>query len=771
MLSKTTQLAQQHCQPNNRALKHAFFRWSSHVALACLAGAGLSSLSHQAAAQTTVSPSDTLCMATPAPFDSTLLLQKKQVQVDADSAEIQENKFASFKGNVDIVTDSAIIHANSAEVTNSGSAFSASGDVSYRSPEITVNSDLLTVDSQQEMLKLENTKYQLNGFVGHGAAGEIDVSTEQGIALRDVSFTTCPLDQQDWHIEASKISIESGENLGEARHTRFYLGDVPVLYLPYFAFPVSNQRQTGLLFPLISSSSSTGVDYEQPFYWNIAPNYDMTISPRLMTNRGLQLKTEFRYLTTASNGQMYVEYLDTDTRLASDDSRYFYRYLHHSMLSDNWQLNVDFNGISDNNYIVDLGSDFYNRSDTAINRTIGLDYYSSSLDMSLYIRDFETLGDFDAIYRALPEVKLQWRNQLNELLTFKVDSELAYFDNAQDASPDALRWHLAPTIAIPYQRYWGEVSAELTAMNTYYKQTNIANTELDEEVNRTLYQGRLFSTLYLEKNDRIFGSNATITFEPKIQYLYTSYEDQTNIGLYDTTALLTDVNGLFRGREFTGLDRISDNNQITVGATSRIIDENNREQFVISLGQIFYLEDSQVATAADDRNRSALAGELDWRFDDTWFVHSAVQIATNNDKVERSGMALEYRLDAKRLVQLSHRFVRDLSGETIDQVGLSASWPITENWQIVGRSYRDLERDRSIENYFGVQYESCCWAIRIVAQRSLSNRYDVAGQQNTNEFDSSIGLTFIFKGIGSSRSNRAMLEDGMFGYRQPYVLN
>ncbi|WP_373287164.1 LPS-assembly protein LptD [Alteromonas lipolytica] len=739
------------------------------MALSCLIAAGTCGLSAPAFAQ--AAASDALCVAAPAPFDSNQLLQKKQVQVTADSAEIVENQFASFKGNVDIVTDSAVIHAKSAEVTDNGRAMSASGGVRYDSPALSVSSDLLSVDSQQQILKLQNTQYQLTGFVGHGAAGEIDIGAEQGISLKDVSFTTCPLDQQDWRLVASEISIEPGDTLGEARNTRFYVGGVPVLYLPYFAFPVSNQRQTGLLFPVIGSSSSTGVDYEQPFYWNMAPNYDMTISPRLMTNRGLQLKTEFRYLTQSSNGQVNVEYLDKDTRLSDDENRYFYRYQHHGRLSENWQLNIDLNGISDNNYIVDLGSDYYNRSDTTINRTIGMDYFSPSLDMSLYLRDFDTLGDFDAIYRALPEAKLQWRSDLASYLSVMIDSELAYFDNAQDNNPEALRWHLAPTIAIPYQRYWGEVTAELTAMNTYYKQTNVVGTELEEEVNRTLYQGRLFSTLYFEKNDQLLGNDVTITFEPKVQYLYTSYEDQSSIGLYDTTALLNDVNGLFRGQEFTGLDRISDNDQITLGVTSRIIDSANREQFVVSLGQIFYLSDSKVTTSVDDRNRSALAGELDWRFDDSWFVHSAIQIATDNDKVERSGLALEYRLDAKSLVQLSHRFVRDLSGETIDQIGLSASWPISQNWQVVGRSYRDLERDRSIENYFGVQYESCCWAIRVVAQRNLTNRYDVTGQQNTDEFDSSIGLTFIFKGIGSSRSNRAMLEEGMFGYRQPYVLN
>ena len=689
----------------------------------------------------------------------------------SDSAEVLENQLASFAGNVDITTDSAVIHAEKAEVSDNGKSVSATGNVTYSDRQLSVSSDGLSVSSQTQTLNMQNTVYQLTGFVGHGAAEEIDISADDGISLKEVSFTTCPLGQEDWRLVASEISIEQGETMGEARHTRFYVGDVPVLYLPYFAFPVSNQRQSGLLFPLISSSTSTGIDYEQPYYWNIAPNYDMTISPRLMSNRGVQLKTEFRYLTENAKGNLFLEYLPNDTKLSSDDSRYFYRYQHQGTLGDSWMLNADLNGISDNNYIVDLGSDFYNRSDTTINRTLGVEYFSNHVDFSLYVRDFDTIGDYEDIYRALPEAKIQLRQPLGDMLALTVDSELAYFDNAQENNPTALRWHVAPTLSLPYQRYWGEMTAELTVMNTYYHQREIEGTLLEEEVNRTLTRGRLFSSLYLERNDNLLGNNMTVTLEPKIQYLYTSYEDQSNIGLYDTTALLNDVNGLFRGQEFTGLDRINDNNQITLGVTSRVIDDANREQFVVSLGQIFYLADTRITATTDDRNRSALAAELDWRFDDNWFVHSTVQIATDNDKVERSSMVLEYRRDNESLVQMSHRFVRDLSGETIDQLGISASWPIAKNWHWVGRSYRDLERDRSIENYFGVQYESCCWAVRLVAQRSLSNRYDALGQQNTNEFDSSIGLQFIFKGIGSARSNRDMLEDGMFGYRQPYVLN
>jgi LPS-assembly protein len=711
-----------------------------------------------------------LCTVEPIVFNSSKLMPGNQIKVQANRAEIIENKVALFTGNVDIVSNAAYIHAAKAQINENGKQVIAEGNVSYQDAQLKVASDSASLDSDSQSFNMLNTKYQLTGFVGRGAADAINVSAEKGLSLQKVSFTTCPLDQEDWKIVASEISIERGSFLGESRHTRFYVGDVPVLYLPYFAFPISTVRQTGLLFPNISSSSSTGIDYEQPFYWNMAPNYDMTISPRIMTSRGVQLKTEFRYLTEAGSGQLNLEYMPSDSKLSDSSDRYFYRYIHKSELNPDWTLNANINGMSDDNYIVDLGSDFYSSSDTHLYRTLGVNYYSENLDFSVYLRDFEIIGDSSDTYRAMPEAKLNYEYDIAPLLKFNLDSELAYFDTATDSDPTAWRWHLAPTLSLPYQRHWGEVTAELSVLNTYYRQSNGEDIGLEDEVNRTLGQARLYSALYFEQQDSWFDDNSTVTFEPKMQYLFTSYEDQSTIGLYDSTALLTDFNGLFRGQEFTGLDRISDNNQITLGVTSRIIDSKNREQLVVSLGQIFYLEDSKLTSSTQTTDRSALAGELDWRLNKNLFVHSGVQITTDTDKVERSSLTFEYRKNADSLIQLTHRYVRNLSDETIQQVGISASWPIAKNWQWVGRTYRDLELDRSIENYFGIQYESCCWALQVVAQRQLTNRYS-SGSQSTDDFDSSVALQFIFKGMSNKSSSKAMLEDGMFGYREPYVLN
>ncbi len=712
-----------------------------------------------------------LCPTSVVPAINPDLQPKGHVKVEADQAQIINKQLAEFTGNVSIHSDRAAIRAQKAKVSENGRVLKAAGDVSYQDADLNVTSDEISIDSIKQALTIDNSQYQLNGQPGHGAAEQIQLNRARGLILSDVSFTTCPLESPDWHIEASQISIEKGTAWGQARHTRFYVGNIPVLYLPYFAFPVSNQRQTGLLFPEISSSSRTGLDYEQPFYWNIAPNYDLTISPRFMTRRGVQLKNEFRYLTSQSYGQLNVEYLPDDKELSNHTDRWFYRYYHQGELDENWVVSADINGVSDDNYIIDLGSDFYNRADTHLYRTASLDYYSENLLMDFRVLDFVTLGESDDTYRALPEARLNYFNDLGNVFEFSLNSELAYFDNTAHNKPKAFRWHVAPTITLPYRQLWGEFSAEASVLNTYYRQENIENTELEEEVNRTLGQFRLFGALYFEREQKWFEQNTTMTLEPKLQYLYTSYEDQTMIGRYDTAPLLVDVDGLFRGQEFTGLDRISDNNQFTLGLTSRILDEADREQFVISVGQIFYLEDNKVLAAVKDQSRSALAAELDWQFGSRWFLHTDVQIATKTDKVERSSTSIEYRRDEKSLLQLTHRYIRQLSGEEIDQVGVLASWPITDTLHWVGRTYRDLSLDRSVETFFGLQYESCCWAVRLVGQRHLSNRVSVDGIRSADEYDSGISLQFIFKGMGSSKSSRSMLEEGMFGYRQPYSLN
>lgn len=706
-------------------------------------------------------------------FAADQTISTDQIRVKANRAEIKQNRYATFEGDITIDSESAQILADNATIDKDKSELNASGDVSYKDALMVVQSRDVRLNTESGQLSMNDTQYRLSQFGGRGSASAIDIDQQVGLELTNVSYTTCPEGDEDWKINASSIKIEEDALWGEAVNTVFYLQDIPVFYLPYFVFPVSDQRQTGLLFPEITTSSTTGLSYEQPFYWNIAENFDATISPRLMTDSGLMLNTEFRYLTQTSAGQVNIEYLNNDKSIDDNSSRYFYRLMNVTNVGDKWNLNIDYNGLSDDNFIVDFGSDYYNRADTHLYQTVALNYYSDDLDFSLSIKDFEIIGDHPTNYRALPELKLNYQTDIFAGLEFRINSELAYFENQQANLPEATRFHIAPSLALPLRAHWGEFLAEATLLNTYYRQDNIEGTELEHRTSRSLGQGRIYGALHFEKDTEWFGNNLQQTLEPKIQYLYTSYEDQNQIGLYDTTRLLNDFNGLFRGQEFTGLDRISDNNQVTVGLTTRILDENSREQFALSLGQIFYLKDNRVVAASKDENKSALASELDWQIGSKWFAHSEIQVATKTDKVERSSISLEYQLSEDKIFQINHRFVRNLSGEKIDQFGLTASWPLAKNWHWVGRWYKDLNSQRTIETYTGIQYESCCWAISLIGQRNLSNRFDDSGMQDTQEFESSINLKFSFKFTGGeARTNRRdMLEDGLFGYRQAYLIN
>jgi LPS-assembly protein len=692
--------------------------------------------------------------------DNSLL--EGQIQVKSEDSEINQQTFAQFKGKVQIDSSRVKIKADEALFNRQTQTLKATGNVFFQDDNITVSSQNVQLNRLSNELLIEQGLYQLNNVPGHGRAEKIALGQQTGINLIESSFTTCPVDDEVWRIQASNIKISPDQSRGVIKHARFYIKDVPVLYLPYFSFPTNEQKQSGILYPDIISNSSTGISIEQPVFWNIAPNYDLTFSPRFMTQRGLQLKTEFRYLTEQHTGQANIEYLPNDKDLDDNTDRYFYRFVHSGKISENWWVNADINGLSDDNYIVDLESDFYNRADTHLFKTLGFSYFSESLDISAQFRDFEVLGDRPDSYRALPEIRLNYLTPVGLGAEFKMNSELAYFESGELENPTATRFHIAPTIRYPFQNQWSEFLAEATVLHTRYIQDNIQESPLEKNVTRTLGQAKIYGALAFERPVIWFGQQATQTFEPKIQYLYTSFKDQSNIGLYDTIQLFNDFAGLFRGEEFTGLDRISDNNQITLGMTSRFIDKNNQERFKLSLGQIFYLKDNKVLDASKDDDRSALAAELDWQIGSKWYLRTQAQVSTITDKVERSSLSFEYQLTKNKILQINHRYVRDLSLEKINQVGITANWPIAKNWQWVGRWYHDLELNRTVESYTGVQYESCCWNVSFVAQRHLSNRFDDNGAQSTNEFESGFHVYF---------TTRNLLREGLFGYRRPYLLN
>ena len=711
------------------------------------------------------------CLAPVRPLDKSQLAAEGHISVKANHASMTQNRMADFEGDVEITNAEARIQADRASVNKETRTLTAQGDIAFQNEQIRVQSQDITLDIDSNEMHLSDTRYRMLQFQGRGNAETLNLVKEEGITLNEVSFSTCPEGAEDWRIQASSIEVKQGEVWGKARNARFYVQDVPVFYLPYFAFPVTDERQSGLLIPEIDTSDEIGVSYRQPIYWNIAPNFDATITPRVMSQRGVQLINEFRYLNEQHAGSVHVEYMPEDTDTISGDDRYFYRLTHDGQLSDNWNLLVEWNGLSDDNYIVDLGTDFYNRADTHLFKTAALIYNTDTLDIKATIRDFEVIGQASSAYRALPEVRLNYDAWQGEYFNLDLHSELALFDNEDSSQPKATRLHVAPTLSLPLHTAWAEFLAETSILHTSYRQENIENTNLARSVDRTLGQVRLYGSMAFERETSWFGKSATQTLEPKVQYLYTSYENQEQIGFYDTTRLLNDYTGLFRGQEFTGLDRINDHNQVTAGVTTRIMDELNQEKLSFSLAQILFLDNNRVLNGnVDDGNRSVLATELDWSISSRWRSKIEAQLSSKNEQVERSSVSIEYRESDTNSVELNHRYVRNLSGTKINQTGITASWQIADNWQWVGRYYRDLDLHRTTETYTGFQYESCCWAIQLVWDRHLTNRFDALGGQTLNDYDSGIRFNFSFRGMSTSNNRRTLLDEGLYGLQQPFNL-
>ncbi|WP_028112857.1 LPS assembly protein LptD [Ferrimonas kyonanensis] len=717
------------------------------------------------------------------------------VTVRADSSQAIAGVSAKFQGDVKLRQGNRAINADNAEVLQLEQKVLASGDLVYQDPQVTITADDLTADTDKYNATLSQAKYWLHGQQVHGDANELQITDDNNIVLQGGSFTTCPAEVPDWELKADKIIIDSNEEWGEIYSAQVRLFDTPVFYVPYMTVPVSDKRKTGFLFPSFSTSTKNGVDVKAPFYWNIAPNFDMTITPQVMSSRGVWLATEGRYLTEQNAGIVNLEYIGNDrlSSLTGSPDRYAYSWEHSARLDNGWRLHADYATISDDNYFNDFDSAISASTDNQLSRVGEASYFQENWNLGIKVQDIKVLGDDQDPFQVMPQLAFQYRMPaFYQGLDFNFDTELTNFTHQDNQQLSALRWHMEPTLTLPYQTPAGSLTTEMKLMQTFYQQDVPSNNndplyqDLDQFVSRTLPQFRVHGQANFERQLTFSGSPYRQTLEPQAQYLFIPHQDQSDIGVYDTAQLQDDYNGLFRDRRFSGLDRIADANQLTLGVATRFFDGDNQEKMRFALGQIFYLSDSEVSLPNESnqiqQSSSALAMELDMQAATHWFLAGSLQLDTNAGATNKSEVTLDYRPGNNKLVQFSHRYVPELAidedtGEFIDinQFGFRTTWPIAKDTYFVGNYYYDGNLNRTVESYAGVQWESCCWAVRLTYDRHLNTNYSDSGFttiSQRDDYDTSWSLTFELKGLGSSGPLGVsdMLDEGLFNYRRPYYL-
>ncbi|HGY1212892.1 LPS assembly protein LptD [Citrobacter braakii] len=748
------------------------------------------------------------------------------VTITADNAKGNYPDDAVFTGNVDIAQGNSRLQADEVQLHQKQAegqpepvrTVDALGNVHYDDNQVILKgpkgwSNLNTKDTN-----IWEGDYQMVGRQGRGKA---DLMKQRGenryTILENGSFTSCLPGSNTWSVVGSEVIHDREEQVAEIWNARFKLGPVPVFYSPYLQLPVGDKRRSGFLIPNAKYSTNNYFEFYLPYYWNIAPNMDATITPHYMHRRGgIMWENEFRYLTQAGAGLMEFDYLNSDKvyedeHPKDDNSRRWLFYWQHSGVMDQvWRFNVDYTKVSDTSYFNDFDNKYGSSTDGYATQKFSVGYAVQNFDATVSTKQFQV---FDAqnsnSYSAQPQLDVNYyQNDVGPFDT-RIYGQAVHFVNTNDNRPEATRLHLEPTINLPLSNNWGSINTELKLLATHYQQNNIseyqsfarnnyrnnpnpdnlntlnAANSLEDSVNRVMPQFKVDGKLVFERDMEMLAPGYTQTLEPRAQYLYVPYRDQSNIFNYDSSLLQSDYSGLFRDRTYGGLDRIASANQVTTGVTSRVYDDAAVERFNISVGQIYYFTESRtgddnIKWENDDKTGSLVwAGDTYWRISDRWGLRSGIQYDTRLDSVATSSSSIEYRRDENRMLQLNYRYASseyiqatlpsyystaEQYKNGISQVGAVASFPIADRWSIVGAYYFDTNVNKEADSMLGLQYNSCCYAIRFGYERKLNGWDDT---QKHAVYDNTIGFNIELRGLSSNYGlgTNQMLRSNILPYQ------
>lgn len=712
------------------------------------------------------------------------------VTITADSSKGTYPDNATFTGNVDINQGNSRLQADEVQLHQKQPegavepvrTVDALGNVHYDDNQVILKGPKAWSNLNTKDTNVWEGDYQMVGRQGRGKA---DLMKQRGenryTILENGSFTSCLPGSNTWSVVGSEVIHDREEQVAEIWNARFKLGPVPVFYSPYLQLPVGDKRRSGFLIPNAKYSTTNYFEFYLPYYWNIAPNMDATITPHYIHKRGnIMWENEFRYLTQAGAGLMELDYLPSDKVFQDehptegDKHRWLFYWQHAGVMDQVWRFNVDYTKVSDSSYFNDFSSKYGSSTDGYATQKFSVGYAVQNFDATVSTKQFQVFSDQSTpTYGAEPQLDVNWyQNNVGPFDT-RVYAQAVHFVNTDSDMPEATRVHLEPTINLPWSNDWASLNTEAKLMATHYQQKNVDNynttnnAHLEESVNRTLPQFKMDGKLIFERDMGLLADGYTQTLEPRMQYLYVPYRDQSNIQNYDSSLLQSDYSGLFRDRTYGGLDRIASANQLTTGVTTRVYDDAAVERFNVSVGQIYYFTESRTGDdninwEKDNKTGSLVwAGDTYWRMTDRWGLRGGVQYDTRLDNIATSSAAIEYRRDEDRMVQLTYRYASpeyiqatlpsyagaEQYKDGISQVGGAASWPIADRWSIVGAYYFDTNANKPADQMVGLQYNSCCYALRVGYERKLNGWNTV---NNQSKYDNVIGFNVELRGLSSN---------------------
>lgn len=688
--------------------------------------------------------------------------EQAPVFLDADRMSGHQDAEIEAEGEVELRKRGQVLNADRLIYRQAEDEVHALGNVRIEQQDSVVAGPELRMKLESHEGFMRQPVYQMKQPDSHGAAENLEFAGENKYKITDGTYTTCGAGNDDWFLRSSEMELDRTVQVGTAYHASVVFKGVPILYTPWLEFPLDDQRKSGFLPPTFGSSSKNGAIFALPYYWNIAPERDATLTPRILSKRGLQMNGEYRYLDRRYAGKTNIEFLPDDSQTGTN--RYNLLLVHGQSLGAGWSGGLNVQKVSDDNYFRDLNTTVATTSQVNLPREGTLAYSGYGLSFLGRVQSFQTLQDpvapITPPYSRRPQLLLNgaWRNFP------AVDLGLAseWTDFSHPTLLSGRRFSFNPSISLPLNRSFGFVTPKIGVHHTAYTLTE-NNSGGVPDMTRTLPIVSLDSGLFMEREWDFRGGEYLQTLEPRLYYLYIPYRDQSRLPNFDSALADFNYAQIFSENQYTGGDRINDANQLTAALTSRLIDPASGQEWLrATLGQRFYFKEQQVTlpgeTARSDNSSDILAA-FGGRLTQAWSLDAGFQYSTSRDDFQKTSFGARYQPEAGKVLNLGYRFTRD----AMDQVDISAQWPISGRWQGMGRFNYSMRDNLLLEGLAGLEYNGGCWAARVVMHQFTTT---------TTDSSSSIFFQLELFGMGRIGSNPLdVLKRNISGFTPAHQLS
>ncbi len=715
------------------------------------------------------------------------------------------------KGKQLMSADVAYLYRNKQKVTR----IVLEGQVRLLEPGHLVVANAGTINPETKAGHLEEALYRfgLHSYSAWGQACRI-VRDEQGnYQLSSVSYTVCPPRNPTWHLKANQLSLDKKESTGTAKKAVLYLWQLPVAYFPYISFPLDKSRKSGFLIPSLHYTSQSGFDFQLPYYVNLAPNYDLTLKPQYFSLRGLMLGGQFRYLLPWAHGVIEANYLPSDRvfkkfRLANaavapsllnlNNQRYSLKLSQQLLLPFDWRLDIHYQKVSDDYYLQDFTNNMTRLSTNQLEQRLELYKETYHWTYKLLLQGYQTLSPFNQsvvtdIYTRFPALKIY--GEYLKLPASMFITFLAQFDNFQWSGaatmPEGNRYHLLPTIGINKQYSWGYIKPVFSLHSTYY---TLGKYNLWQNQNFT----RVVPIVSIDEGlrfERMLNKTWLQTLEPRLYYLYVPYKAQGQIPIFDSYIFTSSFNQLFRNNRFSGVDRIGDANHLSFAISSRFLSMvTGVQRLRLSVGGQYRFKTEQVSlcqtfgqtncslntdlpgSVSGAKGFAPLQGEMELAMNSKLSLLGNVAWDIARRQNNNALLSFHYQPRQNHIFNIGYGFYRNgdnvLQTTAVDnlsnlhQIRLAYAWSLNNHWQSIGAYSYNFSHRFPMSYLFGMQYDSCCSAVRLLAGRA----YLFYTSTGALTYGNNVYIQFVLKGLGGvgTSSPSAVINNFLPNYQDQF---